>query len=261
MRKFLLMICCFAALGANAQVKVLDSVKKDLLTAPDTVQHLHGKKYSVIPPLVLVAFGSSSFVFNPIRNLDFTVNDAITRTDPGFSSAKAENYFQFAPVIMVYGLNLIGISGKNTFIDRTAVLGLSGGILALTATLSKQTTHRLRPDGSDYLSFFSGHTSTAFLGAEFLNQEFGGKSIWFSIAGYSIATTTGIFRLYNHDHWFSDVVAGAGFGILSAKAGYFVYPYIRNALTHGDKNKKGKKAYLLPSYQDGATGLAFAMTL
>jgi membrane-associated phospholipid phosphatase len=259
MKKLLLLICCFTAFAANAQVKVLDSVKKDLLTAPDTVQHLHGKKYSVVAPLVLVAFGSASFAIHPIRDLDFTVNDAITRTDPGFSSNKTENYFQFAPVIMVYGLNLIGISGKNTFIDRTMVLGLSGGILAVVATVSKQTTHRLRPDGSDYLSFFSGHTSTAFLGAEFLNQEFGSKSIWYSVAGYSIAATTGVFRLYNHDHWFSDVVAGAGFGILAAKAGYFVYPYIRNALTHG--NIKGKSTYLMPTYQNGAAGLAFAMTL
>ncbi|MBW4888653.1 phosphatase PAP2 family protein [Mucilaginibacter sp. HMF5004] len=257
MKRLLLLISCIASLNVNAQV--LDSVKKDLLTAPDTVQHLHSKKYALIPPVVLAAYGVSSFAFTPVRNLDFSVNDAITRTDPNFNSSKAENYFQFAPVIIVYGLNLAGISGKNTFIDRTVVLGLSGGILALTATVTKQTTHRLRPDGSDYLSFFSGHTSTAFLGAEFLNQEFGGKSVWYSVAGYAIATTTGIFRLYNHDHWFSDVVAGAGFGILATKAGYFVYPYIRNALTHD--TKKGKKAYLVPTYQDGATGLAFAMSL
>ena len=63
----------------------------------------------------------------------------------------------------------------------------------------------------------------------------------------------------NRDHWFSDVVAGAGFGIISTKAAYLVYPYIRNALTHKDKN--GKKLSFMPTYQDGVPGLSFAMQL
>ncbi len=79
------------------------------------------------------------------------------------------------------------------------------------------------------------------------------------MAGYAIATTTGIFRLYNRDHWFSDVVAGAGFGILSTKAAYLIYPYLRNRLTHKDKN--GKKTMLMPAYQNGAIELAFAKEL
>ena len=66
--------------------------------------------------------------------------------------------------------------------------------------------------------------------------------------------------MYNHDHWFSDVVAGAGFGILSTKAAYLIYPYIRNALSK-DVNHKGKKKHysraLMPTYQDGVTGISF----
>ncbi len=257
MKRVITIILCIVSLGVRAQV--LDSVKKDLLTAPDTVQHLHSKKYAFVIPTVLAVYGGLSFAIDPVRNLDYSINDAITRADPNFNSSKAENYFQFAPIIIVYGLNLAGYSGKNTFIDRTALLGVSGGILAITATITKKSTHRLRPDGSDYLSFFSGHTSTAFMGAEFLNQEYSDRSVWFSVAGYAIATTTGIFRLYNHDHWFSDVVAGAGFGMLATKAGYFVYPYIRNALTH--KGKDGKKAFLAPTYNEGVPGIAFAMQL
>ncbi|HVV56505.1 MAG TPA: phosphatase PAP2 family protein, partial [Mucilaginibacter sp.] len=83
----------------------------------------------------------------------------------------------------------------------------------------------------------------------------------------SIATTTGIFRVYNRDHWFSDVVAGAGFGILSTKAAYLIYPTIRNWLTHGDEkarehSSKKKSRYqntmIEPMFQDGAFGLAFS---
>lgn len=256
-RRFALLLLCFAGLNANAQV--IDSVKKDLFTAPDTVKHLHSTALSLVVPTALITYGALSFVVDPIRRLDYSTNNEIQKTDPNFSS-KAENYFQFAPVILVYGLNFVGVSGKNTFIDRTALLGLSGGILGISATITKRVTHRLRPNGSDYYSFPSGHTSTAFAGAEFMAQEFTGKSKLYGILGYSIATATGVFRLYNHDHWLSDVVAGAGFGIMSTKLSYLIYPYIRNALTHTD-NKTGKKTMLTPGYQDGMMTFTFVKEL
>lgn len=257
MKKIVFALLCVISIDANAQV--VDSVKKDLFTAPDTVKHLHSKVLSLVVPAALISYGALSFIVDPIRRLDYSTNNEIQKTDPNFSS-KAENYFQFAPVILTYGLNFVGISGKNTFIDRTALLGLSGGILGVSAYVTKHITHRLRPNGADYQSFPSGHTSTAFAGAEFMAQEFTGKSKWYGILGYSIATTTGIFRLYNHDHWLSDVVAGAGYGVLSTKLSYLIYPYIRNALTHTD-GKTGKKTMLTPTYQDGAMAFTFVKEL
>jgi membrane-associated phospholipid phosphatase len=97
------------------------------------------------------------------------------------------------------------------------------------------------------------------MGAEFMAQEYSGKSPLYGVLSYVLAGTTGVFRMYNRDHWFSDVVAGAGFGILSTKVAYLVYPYIRNALTHKDKN--GKSTLVMPTYQDGVVGLAFAKQL
>jgi hypothetical protein len=257
MKRVLCILLCIVTFSANAQ-KLADTIKKDLLTAPDTVKKLHSKTWALIPPAVLIAYGASSFVIHPVRQLDYYVHGEIQNTAPDFHS-KAESYFQFAPVAIVYGLNLAGIEGKNRFIDRTALLGLSAGILSVMDYGLKNTTHRLRPNGGDYLSFPSGHTSTAFAGAEFLAQEYSGKSVWYGVAGYTIAATTGVFRLYNRDHWFSDVVAGAGFGILSTKLSYLVYPYIRNALTH--KDKKGRSTMFMPTYQDGTVGLSFAMQL
>ncbi|MDP9047390.1 MAG: phosphatase PAP2 family protein, partial [Bacteroidota bacterium] len=168
-------------------------------------------------------------------------------------------YFQFAPIVLVYGLNLVGVEGKNRFIDRTALLGLSAGILGISEGVVKKTTHRLRPNGADYLSFPSGHTGIAFMGAEFLAQEYTDKSPVYTVIGYTFAVTTGIFRMYNRDHWFSDVVAGAGFGVLSTKLSYLVYPWIRNQLTHTDK--KGRTTMIMPTYQEGTPGLSFAMQL
>jgi len=255
-RTIVLVVVCFFSLSAHAQIA--DSVKKDLLTAPDTVKHLHSNPWSLVPPAALITYGAMSFIIHPERRFDYYINSDIRRTDPNFHS-KAESYFQFAPIIIVYGLNLAGVSGKNTFIDRTGLLALSGSFLYLSTEVVKRSTHRLRPNGADYLSFPSGHTSTAFMGAEFLAQEYSEKSVWYGVAGYAIASTTGVFRLYNRDHWFSDVVAGAGFGILSTKLAYLVYPYIRNKLTH--KGKSGKSTLLMPTYQDGAVGLNLSMQL
>lgn len=256
MKRILIGLFCIISFQANAQLA--DTLKKDLFTAPDTVKHLHSKAWALIPPIALITYGALSFPIHPIRQIDYYVHGEVIKTIPTFHST-AESYFQFAPVAMVYGLNLVGVEGKNRFIDRTALLGLSGGILGFTSYITKHSTHRLRPNAGDYLSFPSGHTATAFMGAEFLAQEYSGKSAWYGVAGYTIAATTGIFRMYNRDHWFSDVIAGAGFGILSTKAAYLVYPYLRDWLTH--KDKSGKSTMIMPTYQDGTAGLSFAMEL
>ena len=44
------------------------------------------------------------------------------------------------------------------------------------------------------------------------------------MTGYAVATTTGVLRLYNNRHWLTDVIAGAGIGILSVEAAYWLYP-------------------------------------
>lgn len=265
MKKIIFAICCFIAFEANAQQavdttkkKIADTVKKDILTAPDTVKRLHSNPLSLIPPFGLIVYGSATFFIHPLRRIDFYVFSQVERTGPGFHT-KAESYFQFAPIAIVYGLNMVGDLGKNRFIDRTALLGLSAGLLGVSEGITKKLSHRLRPNKSDYLSFPSGHTGIAFMGAEFLAQEYSSKSFAYSVIGYTFAATTGIFRLYNKDHWFSDVVAGAGYGILSTKLAYLVYPYIRNKVTHTDK--QGRKVSLMPTYQDGVPGLSFAMQL
>ncbi len=255
---------CIVSVNANAQSvdtakkKVIDTIKKDLFTAPDTVKKLHSSKLSLIVPSALIGYGVVSFVIHPVRQFDYYVRGTVKKTDPGFHT-NAESYFLFAPIAMVYGLDLIGVQGKNTFVDRTALLGLSGLFVGGSEDLVKHGTHRLRPNGKDYLSFPSGHTGLAFMGAEFLAQEYSEKSPVYTVIGYTAAVTTGIFRMYNRDHWFSDVVAGAGFGILSTKAAYLVYPYLRNALTH--KGKNGSSAMIMPTYQDGKAGFSFAMQL
>jgi membrane-associated phospholipid phosphatase len=266
MKKIFCAVFLFVTIQANAQEIAVDTtkknlgdtIKKDLFTAPDTVPKLRSRALAFVPPLILIGYGAASFYVKPLRQLDYYVQNRVENSKPTFHSV-AESYFQFAPVAAVYALNLAGVTGKNRLLDRTILLAMSSGFLAGSTRIVKNATHRLRPNGESYVSFPSGHTGTAFMGAEFLAQEYSGKSVWYGIGAYSLAAATGVFRMYNRNHWFSDTVAGAGFGILSTKAAYFVYPYVRDFLTA--KGKDGKTATLMPTYQDGTVGMYLAIQL
>ena len=67
---------------------------------------------------------------------------------------------------------------------------------------------------------------TAFMGAEILRREYGEEYPGIAIAGYTVATGVGLMRIYNNRHWASDVLAGAGIGILSASLTYWLAPYL-----------------------------------
>ena len=78
-----------------------------------------------------------------------------------------------------------------------------------------------RPDNSAHNSFPSGHTFTAFVGAEIIRREFGKEYPWLAVAGYTVATLVGLMRIHNNRHWAGDVLAGAGLGILSTTLVYW----------------------------------------
>jgi len=102
--------------------------------------------------------------------------------------------------------------------------------MGLSVNYLKGATNKLRPSGANSRSFPSGHTATAFVGAEFMRQEFSESSPWYGYVGYSMATATGALRMMNDQHWLSDVLAGAGVGIISTRLTYLAYPWIKKKL-------------------------------
>jgi membrane-associated phospholipid phosphatase len=264
LKKVIILLLSISCFTANAQVA--GTVKKDtakidsanILALPDTVRHLQSKTASYIVPAVFVGYGLLSLKVKAIRDLDKSVYNDLIEDHPNFHY-HVENYFQFAPAVLVYGLNFAGVHGKNTFIDRTVLYTMSEGIMAVTTFSLKKITNRRRPDGSNNYSFPSGHTGNAFAAAEFMAQEYSDKSPWYGITAYSFATATAILRVYNRDHWFSDIIAGAGFGILSTKAAYLIYPLFRNKIFH-EKNSN-KSTSLMPAFGSGTVGFAFTKQL
>jgi membrane-associated phospholipid phosphatase len=132
-----------------------------------------------------------------------------------------DDYTQFFGPAAVVGLKLGGYEGRSDWPRLLANAGMSYGIMALLVNTIKNTAKEMRPDGSTANSWPSGHTATAFVGATLLHKEYGlTRSPWFSIAGYGVATATGVMRVLNNRHWISDVLSGAGIGMVSGELGY-----------------------------------------
>lgn len=218
----------------------------------DKVYHFSYKK--LIVPGVLITYGALTLTSDWLENLNFTTRDEIIEHSP--KHITLDNYTQFLPAAMVYGYNLMGIPGKHNFRDRTIIYGTA---LAITSAIVIPTKHLVkeeRPDGSNNLSFPSGHTAFAFASAQFLFREYQDTNISLAVSGYPVALFTGLYRMLNDKHWFGDVVGGAGIGILSTEMAYWLFPTINKWLSPKVKNAT---TMLYPFYQNKAAGLGFAM--
>jgi membrane-associated phospholipid phosphatase len=139
-------------------------------------------------------------------------------------NGRIDDYIQYAPLIAVYGLNSLGIKGKNNFGNRTALGIKSFFLMDFVVNNLKNWTKTERPNGS-LRSFPSGHTALTFSMAHFMHKEYGEISPWYSVAAYSCAATVGIMRVAKDAHWISDVFAGAGIGMLSTELVYLTHLY------------------------------------
>ena len=134
-----------------------------------------------------------------------------------------DDYTQFFGPVMTVGLKLGGYEGRSDWGRLMASSLMSYAIMAGFVNGIKYTAKEMRPDGSTANSWPSGHTATSFVGAAILHKEYGlTRSPWFSVAGYGVATATGVMRILNNRHWISDVLSGAGIGIMSTELGYAI---------------------------------------
>jgi membrane-associated phospholipid phosphatase len=180
------------------------------------------KKKGIAPfvaPTLLIATGTALHFSTGLKT---NFQDWVQTNLP--YSGHIDDYIQYAPGIAVYALNTFGVKGKNNFGNRTAIVLKTLLLNDLMVSSLKSWTDSKRPNG-DPRSFPSGHTSVAFAFAQLMHNEFGDRSIWYSIGAYTCATTVGLMRVSKNAHWISDVVAGAGFGMLSTELVYLTHLY------------------------------------
>lgn len=199
-----------------------------------------------IPGIVALGYGVTALGNNPLKDLDKNIRDRRNEKRPDFHTY-TDDYLRYVPYLTIIGLEALGVKGKNELSDKAGLALGSATIAYGSVFILKRVANKTRPSGVDNRSFPSGHATIAFAGAEMINQEYGDLSPWYSIAGYTIASATSVLRVYNNDHWFSDVVAGAGVGILSTKLMYLVYPSLRKMTFN-----------LYPSYQQQTMGFTLS---
>lgn len=245
--KTLIFILATLHIKAQTQTQTSDSLQNS--------KNLKFKYESLIIPTALISYGVIGLESHSIKQLNSTTKTELTEHID--SKLTIDDFSQYAPFLSVYGLNAAGIKGKNNFKDRTVILATAYLIMGGTVNILKNTGNVVRPDGSSKNSFPSGHTATAFMGAEFLYQEYKDVSPWYGISGYLVASGTGIFRMYNDRHWLTDVAAGAGIGILSTKIAYWIHPLIKKTFLKDSEQVSG---IIMPFYNGKDYGLAFSLT-
>jgi membrane-associated phospholipid phosphatase len=196
-----------------------------------------------IVPLALIGVGSLLL----LTDLDFYLQENIYKT-----TTASDDFMQFVPIVGMYGLDLFHVPSANNAFVQTKYFAAASLSNAIVIHSIKRLSNRTRPDGTSY-AFPSGHTSQAFVSATVFWQEFKDSNPILALSGYAVATTTGILRMTNNKHWFTDVVVGAGIGILVTDLIYAIKP-----LKNWEGIKLGKSS-LLP--QIGQMGEATVASL
>jgi len=270
---FLGWVCQWASAqnsNVNGRSARVDTIREVSITpnrgsAPDTIPHrIDWQKaatfkqpfpfHSLLLPAAMIAYGATAVHNGTLQKVNGDIKEQIWQDNP-HQPFHLDNYLMFAPTLSVYALNAAGIHGEHNFKDRTIILLMANVIANGTVFSVKGWSHERRPDGSDFASFPSGHTAEAFVGAEFMRLEYKNVSPWYGVAGYAMATATGLLRMYNDKHWMSDVIAGAGVGIASTRIAYWLYPKMQQLF--GKPKNPETVNVLMPTYSNGSLGLSF----
>ncbi|MBM6993186.1 MAG: phosphatase PAP2 family protein [Prevotella sp.] len=151
----------------------------------------------------------------------------------------------------MFGLKASGVESRSSWSRMLLSDAVSMAMMTGVVQGLKHTTHVERPDGSNSNSFPSGHTATAFMTATMLTKEYGHLSPWVGVGAYTLATATGLMRIGNNKHWMSDVLVGAGVGLISTELSYWLVDAIckdRGLLRPGDDRPKPIDETRRPSF-------------
>lgn len=202
--------------AAHEALPLPQSVTSDTLgphSQAPVIKPLQDLEYSSLP---LFAFG----LLAKGQKEDF--HAARDKFVPNYK-CRVDEVLQFTPAAVAFALNLCGYEGRSSFKRLFVSSCLSAATTTVCASGMKYMVSETRPDGSSDDSFPSGHTARAFCAATVLHKEYGlTRSPWFSVGAYSVATLTGVMRVLNNRHWISDVLVGAGIGIISTDIGYML---------------------------------------
>ena len=219
-------VSLYAEDGIISDVDSLQTVLHSGTANKTTIFNAPGAKFII--PVAFISYGALAQVSKPLQRFDKNVDKEVSKHFT--KHRRFDDYLEFASVVAPYGPDLLGVKSKHNFRDKTFVVISSNLIMGSVVFTLKQTTNVERPDVSNHHSFPSGHMATAFTSAHILYKEYKDVTPWIGITGYAVATTVGTMRVLNRKHWLSDVVSGAGIGILSVEISYMLLPVFHKVI-------------------------------
>ena len=210
--------------------------------------------------VVTASTASLFLVDEPMRDVFQDWHDEWGSSGDKFTANFLEPWGGEYSLALIGGFMGYGLLAKDQKSQSTALLATESFILAsLIVRVPKTLIGRARPDAEPDISAFkfegpingtslpSGHTTAVFAVASVIANQYRDHLI-VPIISYSIATATGLSRIYDNKHWFSDVVAGAAIGITVGN------------LVSGRKNKD-KKLAVIPFSTGRLQGVKLAYNL
>jgi membrane-associated phospholipid phosphatase len=198
--------------------------------------------FTVKDAAIFGAFATATLLIAPLdTRLARELQDEDVQTNRNLGKIAAVVRDVATPGSVVIGISMYGI-GRATRNERLADLGLHGtealAVGQVLAEVLKGVFGRARPlvdtvnysphdfelgrgfrKGTEYRSFPSGHTISAFAAAAAVSAE---TARWWPntrwIIGpilYTGAAAAGVSRMYHNRHWASDVLMGAAFGTMA----------------------------------------------
>lgn len=228
MKPFLILLCLFNfSLSSIAQTDTTNTRKKTWV------------KPLILPTSLIIAGTSLHF--------STKAKQSITEWAP-LTETQVDDYIQYTPIAIMYGADIF-YRTKNHPLVQTGNLLLSELTTGLIVHSLKWTINEKRPNGANG-SFPSGHTSQAFVAATVLYHEFKETNKFIAYSGYAFAIPTAILRVTRRKHWVSDILAGAGIGILCTNLVYLWNPFEKL------NNKLQKRSItVVPFSDDRASGI------
>lgn len=175
----------------------------------------------IIPGSFLIYSGLKPFI-DDIGKIDNRIMANVQKSHPDFHT-NAADYLMWIPSASVYAMDAMKIKTKHTF---TQHLILDAGSLLITGGIGygmRMISKHIDAYNENGTKFPSGHAANVFRGAEIVHQELKDQSPVLSYSGYVVATGVGLLRIYTKNHLLTEVIAGAGLGILSTKLTYWIF--------------------------------------
>ena len=224
-----------------------------VVTAPTTDYEFRKKR--IILPAALITVGAIGVKNDWVCDVKLDVRDGLEDWLGSERKLRIDDQIQYLPAAAFIGLDYLGVKAKHPLRERIAVVVTSYAAMGTMVRGIKWVINEERPDSSKKNSFPSGHTATSFTGAELIRIEYGPAA---GGCAYALATGIAFMRLYNDRHWLNDVIGGAGFGILSARVGYWLLP-IERRLFKWDQSSV--TTAVVPVYNPADNSFRMAMTV